>query len=299
MQKQQGLSRLETIPSDILHHIAFLAALHSCSCSNLNTNANALAQCDCTQAPTALSCLLQTSSAIYRQISLTAMPALYADLFFAMFDTQALARRYSAGISQFQVGLTSSALAAEFVSRCCLLRRVRRGDMSPNGLMQDLWTALWMLLESDGTNEVHLAVLGFSRFIVNVAHSHLDPCLHPHLRNPSVGDGRHILSRSHSHSIPSLNAIIIWLLCLSIHKGEWRAIIIRRLLLDCYMKAFLTSHFVVDVILDMPKNDRDALVCCIFPFMFGEDKVCAFILDQQIIASWRSYYYFFGMCEYQ
>lgn len=228
MQPHQRPSLLETIPSDILQQIAFLAALPSCSCSSSGSSASALTQCNCTQAPTTLSRLLKTSSAIYRQLSLIAMPALYAELFSATFDTQALARRYNTSTSQPQVRLTSSALAAEFVNRCRLLRRVRRQDTSAHGLMQDLWTALWMLLESDGTNEVHLAVVGFSRFIITLARSHLDPRLHPQLRNPSAHDGHHLQSHSHSHT-HNLNAIIIWLLCLSVHKGECWAIT-RRLL---------------------------------------------------------------------
>jgi hypothetical protein len=54
----------------------------------------------------------------------------------------------------------------------------------------------------------------------------------------------------------------------------------------------------VDVILDMPKYDRDALAHCIIPFMFGEDKVCPYMRDQQIVVSCRLYYYFLGGCEY-
>jgi hypothetical protein len=231
MQEHQHLSRLETIPSDILQHIAFLAALCSCSDSDSGSSAGALTQCNCTQAPTTLSRLLQTSPAIYRQLSLTAMPALYADLFFAMFDTQALARRYTMSTSPPRVRLTSSALAAEFVNRCRLLHRVRRGDTSAHGLMQGLWTALWMLLESDGANEVHLAAADFSSFIISLARSRLNTCL-PHLRYPSVDDGHHVHSQSHLH-MHNLNAIIIWVLCLSVHKGGCQAIT-RRLLYESF-----------------------------------------------------------------
>lgn len=232
MQKHQQLSRFETIPSDILQHIAFLAALCSCSDSDSGPSGGAQTQCDCTRAPTTLSRLLQTSSVIYRQLSLIAMPALYADLFFAMFDTQALARRYTTSASPPRVRLTSSALAAEFVNRCRLLRRVRRGDTSPCGLMQNLWTALWMLLESDGANEDHFTAVDFSGFVISLARSYLDPCLHTHLCNPSVDDGQHLQSHSHLH-MHNLNAIIIWLLCLSVHRGGCQAIT-RRLLYESF-----------------------------------------------------------------
>ncbi len=39
-------------------------------------------------------------------------------------------------------------------------------DFSSAGLLQDLWTALWMLLENEGLNEQQLSAVGFAEFIL-------------------------------------------------------------------------------------------------------------------------------------
>lgn len=211
------LSRLETIPGDILHLIALFAALPFCSCSHINTSTNAATECTCCKGPTVISCLLRTSSTIYSQLSLTARPALYAELFNATFDTQAWARRYHKRAGHLRARPTSSALAAELVSRCRLLRRVRRRDLSHQSLMQDLWTALWMLLESDGANKIHLTTAGFSAFIVSVARSYLVPGLRTQSRGLDIGGSHDVFSASNAYP---LNAVVIWLLCLFIRRGE-------------------------------------------------------------------------------
>ena len=142
-------SRLETIPRDILQLIAFLSTSSSVF-----------------DAPIEIQRLLLTSSCLYRSLHLHAAPHVFAQIFHTKFDTAALIRRCSSS-------LTQSLLAEELSNRYRLLRRARRMDFSPINLMQDLWTALWLIVESDGLNERQLCNSNFPAFILGLARDKL------------------------------------------------------------------------------------------------------------------------------
>ncbi|KAF8816959.1 hypothetical protein BYT27DRAFT_7075863 [Phlegmacium glaucopus] len=142
-------SRLETIPRDILQLIAFLSSSSSVF-----------------DAPIEIQRLLLTSSYIYQSLHIHAAPHVFAQIFHTKFDTAALFRRYSSS-------LTHSLLATELSNRCRLLQRARRMDFSPINLMQDLWTALFLIVESDGLNELQLFNSNFPSFILGLARDKL------------------------------------------------------------------------------------------------------------------------------
>jgi hypothetical protein len=142
-------SRLETVPHDILQLIAFLSTSSSVF-----------------DAPIEIQRLLLTSSYIYRSLHLHAAPHVFAQIFHTKFDTAALFRRYSNS-------LTQSLLAEELSKRCRLLQRARRMDFSPINLTQDLWAALWLIVESDGLNERQLSNCNFPAFILGLARDQL------------------------------------------------------------------------------------------------------------------------------
>jgi hypothetical protein len=175
-------ARFETLPRDILQTIAFLSASPSVF-----------------EPPTEILLLLLTHPLIYQSLRVSYAPDLYAHIFFTKFDTRAPIRRFSGQ-------LRDSAFAAELLARCRLLRRVHRVDFSSAGLKQDLWTALWMFLESDGLNESQLSQVNFSDFILSLARSELahEPKSHGRL------DG-----------ISSLKPIIVWLLCLALRRRTY------------------------------------------------------------------------------
>lgn len=136
-------SSLDTIPVDVLEHIAFLA-----------TTSSPFVQ------PKEIHTLLLTCRSIYAALSIHSCPQLYARLFQSEFDFDPSRR--------FENGLTDSALTAELVQRHHLLRRVRTRDLSEAGLLQDLWTALWMILEHSSLNTPQLFNVGFNKFILDV-----------------------------------------------------------------------------------------------------------------------------------
>ncbi|THV03502.1 hypothetical protein K435DRAFT_279585 [Dendrothele bispora CBS 962.96] len=111
-----------------------------------------------------------TSSTLYRSLSLSSAPHLYANIFRACFDSGPI-RRSSASKP------TDSHLAAELVSRYRLLRRVRGHDLSHETLKTDYCTAMRMLLESDGPNQVDSSLVGLTKFVAD----HLEHCLEEHL----------------------------------------------------------------------------------------------------------------------
>ena len=139
-------SRLESVPRDILQLIAFLSVSSSVF-----------------DPPTEIQRLLLTSSYIYESLHLHAAPHVFAQIFHAKFNTTALFRRYGSS-------LTQSILAEELSNRCRLLRRARRMDFSPIHLTQDLWTALWLIVESDGLNKQQLFNSNFPAFILRLAY---------------------------------------------------------------------------------------------------------------------------------
>lgn len=172
--------RFDTLPRDIIRHIAFLSAADSPFDS-----------------PAAILNLLQTCTSLYRELSLFTAPDIYAHIFSVKFDMAAPSRRYLAQ-------LTDSAVAGELVNRYQLLRRVQCMDFSSAGLLQDLWTALWMLLENEGLNEQQLSAVGFAEFILSLTLN---------FRAPST-------AREPRTSCQYLGSICVWLLCLSLPKRE-------------------------------------------------------------------------------
>ena len=135
-------SLLESVPHDVLEVIALLA------CSSVF------------EPPRTVLSLLLTSRTMYSALSVTRCPQLYAKLFQSKFDFDASRR--------FENGLTDSALTAELVQRHSLLRRIRRRDFTESGLLQDLWTFLWMIQEGNGLNESQLQNAGATEFIILV-----------------------------------------------------------------------------------------------------------------------------------
>ena len=179
-------SRFETLPRDILQTIAFLSASTSVF-----------------EPPIEILHLLLTHPLIYQSLCVPSAPDLYAHIFFTKFDTQAPIRRFSGQ-------LPDSAYAAELLARCRLLRRVHRLDFSSAGLKQDLWTALWIFLESDGLNENQLSQVKFPDFILGLARSEL---------------AQEPISHGRPDGISSLKPIIVWLLCLALRRRTYTLIL--------------------------------------------------------------------------
>ncbi|KAF9529155.1 hypothetical protein CPB83DRAFT_853328, partial [Crepidotus variabilis] len=142
-------SLLEALPLDIVLHCAILSGSTSTF-----------------EPPTAISRLSQTSSALHNALDTRISPNVYGQVFSSKFDKAALYRR-----SGFLT--TDSALAFDLQSRYQLLRRVKTMGLSPTNLVEDLWTALWMFLESDGLNERQLQRADFASFMLTVAKFHL------------------------------------------------------------------------------------------------------------------------------
>ncbi|KXN83200.1 hypothetical protein AN958_01714 [Leucoagaricus sp. SymC.cos] len=166
-------STLEALPSDILQHIALQTTNGSYSPSGTLHG---------------ISPLLLASSTLYRNLCMESCPHLYADIFRRLFDTRAFLRRF-----KFQV--TDSALASELVVRCEMLQRVRRRSILPSELRKDLWTAFWMIQESDGLNELHLRGAGLPEFLLEILNNWAENGERP------------------THEFHSL---VIWLLCFTL-----------------------------------------------------------------------------------
>jgi hypothetical protein len=180
-------SRLETLPRDILQLIAFLSTSSSVF-----------------DPPIEIQRLLLTSSYIYQSLHLHAAPHVFAQIFHTKFDTAALFRRYS------NSSLTQSLLAEELSNRCRLLRRARLMDFSPNHLTQDLWAALWLIVESDGLNERQLSNSNFPAFILRLAYNKL--------QDSQTADRRpdqHIIILLMSLALPRRTPLLIVICCQS------------------------------------------------------------------------------------
>jgi hypothetical protein len=130
-------SRLESIPHDILQHIAFLLAISSID-----------------EGPRNLLYLLLTSSGIYRSLSVHNHPHLYANIFRTTFDVD----------DRLHSRLTDSTLATELLQRYRILYRSRRQETSAP-MPGELWAAFHMVLEDEGRNGQHLAAAGFPKFV--------------------------------------------------------------------------------------------------------------------------------------
>jgi len=173
-------SPLENIPCDVLQYISILASSSSFF-----------------DPPIEILRLMLTAPVIYQALNIRDAPHIYAAIYASKFDTAALSRRYHSTI-------TDSALAADLANRCRLLQRCKRGDVSSQNLLQDLSTALWMYLESDGRNELQLLNVGFPDFIFSVARTHLKGA-------SSHGDLQSTL----------IGRIVVWLLCLALSRRKW------------------------------------------------------------------------------
>lgn|ERR1700722_5802422 len=173
------VSYLQKVPNDVLTHIAFLSASSSIF-----------------YPPTDVFHLSLSSRDMYDTLSIQSCPHLYAKLYSICFDTAAIRRRFRSPHM-----LTSSALCSEFVQRCRVLRRVRRGDISSQDLAQDLLTVYMMILESDGLNEMQLAVSGFPQYIAMLVQARL-----PHL------EATNALTNE-------TDSLAVWLLWLTLSRG--------------------------------------------------------------------------------
>lgn len=131
---------LDTIPGEILEHIAFLSGTQ-----------------DFLGPPSSLPVLLSLNRSTNSALSSTSNPHLYARIFASKFDLAAPLRRLGPS------ALTVTALASELRSRCSVLKRIRntvdclmrRPPLLPNELetLDDtLWVAYFMMLENDGKN---------------------------------------------------------------------------------------------------------------------------------------------------
>ncbi|EGO28705.1 hypothetical protein SERLADRAFT_446117 [Serpula lacrymans var. lacrymans S7.9] len=138
------LSSLEAIPQEVLEHIVFFS-----------TADNPLGP------PAPLLSLLLTSQTIYRTLSISANPHLYARIFTHKFDIDAAIRRLGPQIA------VATVLASELQRRCIILKRIRaRLDsrlrsvsstpQKDQMLGELLWMAYLMMLENDGKNERQL-----------------------------------------------------------------------------------------------------------------------------------------------
>ncbi|KAI5119261.1 hypothetical protein M0805_007264 [Coniferiporia weirii] len=136
---------LDTVPPEILEHIAFFAATEPLL-----------------GPPAVLPVLLALDRSTHAALALATNPLLYARICAAKFDLTAPARRLAARAD----ALAAPVLAAELVKRCRVLKRLRslvgaRAAPSPeNGRDLDelLWTVFLMVLEDDGCNAAQLRV---------------------------------------------------------------------------------------------------------------------------------------------
>ena len=188
-------SRLETVPRDILQLIAFLSTSSSVF-----------------DAPIEIQRLLLTSSYIYRSLHIHVAPHVFAQIFHTKFDTAALFRRYGAS-------LTHSLLATELSNRCRLLQRARRMDFSPINLTQDLWAALWLIVESDGLNELQLSKSNFLAFILALTRDKLDDS-HMADRRTNQQTMQHIILMVLFLALPRRTPLLISISCQFIYRRQ-------------------------------------------------------------------------------
>jgi len=134
-------SYLQTIPTDVLEHIAFFA----CSSSIYKP-------------PTDLLRLLLTSRGIYHTLCPQSCPQLYASLFRQRFDPCKPCNDHT-GAS------TNSSLAVKLTERLQMLRMARLCDMSPGGLSKNLSIALEMVLENRCINATQLTSVDFPEYL--------------------------------------------------------------------------------------------------------------------------------------
>ncbi|PPR05101.1 hypothetical protein CVT24_010088 [Panaeolus cyanescens] len=174
-------SRLELIPRDILQGIAVLVG----SSSPLHPPVDFLS-------------FLLSSSTINRSLSLNYASHVYASIFSSKFDSPSI-------LDHHRIWTTNSGLSHELVNRLRLLQRSCRRDLSPEGLLQDLWTAYWMICESKTRNECQLVNVDFAGFILAVARRYL-----------------HSAGSDHGLGCTTIKHLIVWLLTLSLSRRTLR-----------------------------------------------------------------------------
>lgn len=138
-------STLETLPREVLQHIALLATSSP------------------SESPAAATRMIQTSKNV--RDKLHSPPSdfhLYARIFHSKFDTAAILRRQ-------HTLPRNSILAAELLQRYTVLQRIRAGQVHPLHIHADLSTILNLIVESDGLNEWHLRSAGLVAFILGVS----------------------------------------------------------------------------------------------------------------------------------
>lgn len=103
--------------------------------------------------------LLQSCKQVYSQLSYRFNNYLFARIFFAMFDTRPIRRRFG------DEAMHSGNLAKQLRTYCLTLKRIRNGDFTAATVCEDLWAAFFMLMENDGRNHAQLARAGLSLFV--------------------------------------------------------------------------------------------------------------------------------------
>ncbi|KAK2460391.1 hypothetical protein APHAL10511_007556 [Amanita phalloides] len=166
-------SYLETLPSDILQHIAFLTSSDF-----------ALGP------PNDLLALMLTSSRLYQCLNVHASPHLYANLFRTRFD-------FSSICCPWRIGLADSVGACHFIQRFRALRRAKTRDMSSVQLCEDLRATLWMAIENDDVNEKYLSSVDFPGYAIELARHYLNGC-----------ENARLLQDEHE-----INSLVVCLLC--------------------------------------------------------------------------------------
>jgi hypothetical protein len=86
-------------------------------------------------------------------------PSLYARTFKGMFDVGAARRRFGPR------GVLSSHLADQLTLYCATLQNIRDGDIFSEDISHTLWTAFFMMSESDAKNRAQLEWAGLDQFI--------------------------------------------------------------------------------------------------------------------------------------
>jgi hypothetical protein len=123
-------------------------------------------------------------------------------------------------------------------------------DLSSINLMQDLWAALWLIVESDGLNERQLSNANFPAFILGLARDRL--------QDSQTADRRpeqHIIILLLSLALPRRTPLLIVIYCQFIYRPP-------------------------GTILGMSKEERDELYGLIYPFIFMPSRVRYFPSDR-------------------
>lgn len=133
---------LETIPHEVLEHVAYFAGTQQI-----------------VGPPTDILSLLLTSHTIHTALSPATNPHLYARIFEAKFDVDALRERMDGTLP------SANEVSVELQARCLALQRIRNDTFTSatptraypeERFLHDLWTLYLMLLEDEGRNMRHM-----------------------------------------------------------------------------------------------------------------------------------------------